>query len=154
MNKGKYFRTAEMIGEFLAIMGLLLRLYDVNGADLLLLFGALTLAMLSLISGAFVSKELIDYAPVSIDQPLTELGRVVAILSGLSLSVTLVGVLFRLLHWPGWQPQLVGGLVGCGIMAVAGFFIIRPNEPKLYFYYGYRMLVLGGIGFTLINSSF
>ena len=50
-------------------------------------------------------------------------------LTGFSLAVAIIGLLFRMMHWPGGFTMLIAGIVGLAISAIAWllYFHSRKN---------------------------
>lgn len=148
------FRNIETGIVFVCIVGLALRLFELQFADLLLMIGMLSLSFFYLFTGlAFNQKELKKLSPVRTDTELTGLAKGTTFIAFLGMSVACVGILFRLLHWPGWQPQLMSGCVGSIVGLIGSYFIIRVQEPKVHQIILYRVGALIPISLVLINQS-
>ncbi len=63
------------------------------------------------------------------DERGSRLWKFAMLLTGFSLAVVIVGLLFRLMHWAGGFTMLIAGIVGLAISAVAWllYFINRRN---------------------------
>jgi len=153
MRAQKLFGIAEMIALGIAIAGLSLRLLEINGSDMLLLIGMLFLAFLYLLLGVLTSDETQKYFPVPLEEKLTQVRRITLIAGGIGLSVIITGILFRLLHWSGWQMQLMVGMGGCAISILLAFFTLRIAEKKTYQFITIRLLVALGMSLMLFRSS-
>ena len=149
MNAGKYFRNAETIIVFICIIGLTFLLFDIPSGPMVVMIGLLTLSFFYMALGGVIMGEQYQISPVPIDTGLTFLARVISIICGLSLAIGIVGILFRLMHFPGWEPQLIAGMVGSGVGLIGSFVVIRPQEPKLHQYLFYRIVMVLGIGVVI-----
>lgn len=154
MNQGKYYRASEQVAIGLCIGGLALRLLEMPLADILLMAGLLTLGFLYLLSGIILRNDAwIHWYPVTVETDITPLARIIGLVSGLGMSVASVGILFRLLHWPGWQQQLMVGMVTSAVALIGVFFVVRQQETKLYQYLSYRLVMMLGMGILLTIKS-
>lgn len=74
-----------------------------------------------------------------------------SVITGLVLSLTVIGMLFKLQFWPGAEFNLMMGLGGCVAVLVA-LFGIHSRRPLAEHYFNalrYRLVVIGLIGFCL-----
>lgn len=151
---GKIYRTVEQIAIFICIVGLTLRLLEMSFAENLLMIGLLTLAFIFLFAGIIIRNDKwLSYYPVPIETDITPLASLIGLVSGLGLSIASVGILFRLLHWPGWQQQLMVGLISSAVALIGVFLVIRQQETKLYQYLSYRLIMIIGMGILLTIKS-
>ena len=56
--------------------------------------------------------------------------RLAFISGALFSSLLLLGILFKLMHWPGAGPILVFGLVGNAILSIPSIAIYQYNKNK------------------------
>lgn len=79
-------------------------------------------------------------------------GRIVgAIGTGLALSVSAVGIVFKLQSWPGASLQLMISIVGLGAVLIVSLFKIRKNTDGYYVNLLKRVLLFGAISLALLS---
>ena len=124
-----FMRTIAIAGVACTLLGLLLRMKGMHTGDTLLIVGISVLAIV-----AFFLGQLFPY-PVSekeeVEEGLRPMWKFVMTLTGYSLAVALLGLLFRIIHWPGGMVMLaigVGSLLLCGIAWL--FVIHKKNSIK------------------------
>jgi hypothetical protein len=69
-----------------------------------------------------------------------------AVLTGLAIATTLIGVLFTVQSWPGSKVNLSGGLMGLLIAFIVGFLKYRKSKSNYYINIFKRIVIYGGIG--------
>lgn len=127
-------KIAEFILAGIAFIGLLMNLllFPGGGAILTVFLSMLSMFYLSL-SFLIFNPEIISKQPAdqvrSKAKPLRIIGSVG---TGIGLSIALVGILFKMMHWPGAAAMLLVGGVVTGIVAV--IVIIRIMTTKSVFY--------------------
>lgn len=137
----------EKVLASIALLGILFRLMHWPGGAFLLIIAIGILSMVYFPFGFyFLSGRTIQQQSV----PLS-LGV------GMGLSTTIVGILFKLMHWPGALVMLIVG----NVTVVVLWFVVRALDKKnqdesLVGYYKnmmVRMTVIGGWGLALMVTS-
>lgn len=152
MKKGQYLRNLESAAILIAAIGLSLQLLD-KSFPLLIMLGLLTVAFCYLLMGILTQGPYMEYFPIAIEHDLTPLHQKIILITGLGMSVSAVAILFRLMHWEGWQMQMMVGLGSTTVAIILNVLFIRRREPKLFQYMGYRALMLVVMQFILMESS-
>ncbi len=73
-----------------------------------------------------------------------------AIGAGVALSITTLGVLFKLLSWPGATVNLIAGLLGIIIVLIIGTIKYFNNKSDFYLTIFKRAGLFGGLGLVLL----
>lgn len=147
-------RNAELFVVFIVSIGLALRLLEVEMADTILMFGLLTLGFVYLGFGYLMLSTGATYMPVgNPTDPMTGLAKFISGASGMSMSVSAVGICFRMLHWPGWQMMLMNGVIACAICLLAVYLVVRIQHDKLAGFMNYRLAMMIGMSLLLMYSS-
>lgn len=113
-------KIAELIIAGIAFIGLLMNLLIIPGAGAILVVFLSTLSMfyfglsVMLFNPEIISKHTADQVQ-SKTKPLRIIGSVG---TGIGLSIALVGILFKMMHWPGSHAMLLVGGIIIGIIAV------------------------------------
>ena len=124
-----FMRTIAIAGLACTIVGLLLRMKGMHTGDTLLIVGMSVLAIVALFLGQLFSYPASEKEDVA--EGLRTMWKFVVTLTGYSLTVALLGLLFRIMHWPGGMIMLgigVGSLLLCGIAWL--FVIHKKNSIK------------------------
>lgn len=106
----KWVRIAERIFIGMAIVGLLFKIQHYPGHQLLLAVGLSMLSLLYFIRAFFPSRR------------QSTLSKVSAVFSNVGRAVLLVGVLFKMEHFPGASALLLVGLAVLSLGFVGGIF--------------------------------
>jgi hypothetical protein len=69
--------------------------------------------------------------------------------AGVALSLTAIGVLFKLLSWPGASVNLMAGLLGLMIVATIATIKFSNNKSNYYLPIFKRITLFGVLGFVL-----
>ena len=83
---------------------------------------------------------------------ITSLRITGAIGAGIALSVTSLGVLFKLLSWPGATVNLEIGLLGLIIVGIIGTIKYVINKSNFYLPIFKRTILFGVLGIVLIST--
>lgn len=73
-----------------------------------------------------------------------------SIAAGLTLSITVIGILFKVMHWPGASVNLIFGFSGILIVSVISIVKYLKTKSPYYTKILSRNLVFGGIALFLI----
>lgn len=73
-----------------------------------------------------------------------------AILTGLALSMTIIGLLFKFQSWPGATMNLAIGLLGLVIALIVGTIKYSKTKSDYYTKIFKRIAVYGGLGVILL----
>ena len=121
-----FMRTIAIAGVACSIVGLLLRMKGMHTGDTLLIVGISVLAIVALFLGQLLSYPASEKE--ELEEGLRTMWKFVVTLTGYSLAVALLGLLFRVMHWAGGMMMLaigVGSLLLCGI---AWLFVIQKKN--------------------------
>lgn len=108
-------RTTELICLSLAVLSAVFKIFQLSGADVLLIVSLTALAFLYFYFGfaLFNNLRFRDIFKQETYQSVPARKLIYAALSGIFLSVSVLAFLFNLLHLPGAFVMLTVGLVGC-----------------------------------------
>ena len=104
-----FMKKLALLGAVLTLVGLLMKLRGMSGGTLLIT-GMGMLAVVSYFLGWLIP------CPTFLGMPIW---RFAMLLTGFSLAVAILGVLFKMMHWPGNMKLLIAGLGGMVCSAVA-----------------------------------
>ena len=121
-----FMRTLAIAGVACTVMGLLFKMRGLHTGATLLIVGISVLAIVAIFLGQLFPN------PVSENKKTVEnlrpMWKFVMTLTGYSLAVALLGLLFRIMHWSGGMMMLaigVGSLLLCGI---AWLYVIHKKN--------------------------
>lgn len=132
------------------IIGLLAKFFDIPGCEILLIISS---AILSII-----------YFPLSFyffsDKTLKTQNIPLSIAGGMFISITVLGILFKLMFWPGAAIQLFAGIITMPILLLVTFLLFKnlKNNDLVVYYKNYLLrtifwTVLCFVSFTLSNKQ-
>jgi len=127
-------KKAEIILVGLAIISIILRLMHLVGANIVTVLSFTFLACLYFYFGFAIFNDirLRDIFKKASYQDISALRIIGAIVTGIAISMAIVGMEFRIMRWPGASIMLmVGGLVLCLLTVMA---LIRYFSAKAPFY--------------------
>lgn len=139
-----------MAGLF--ILALAMYLFIIPGGSFLILLTLLMLSMLYFYFGfaIFNGIRLRKLFKKESYEGATALKIIGAVVTGMSLSLTLIGTLFKLLRWPGGAVSLFAGCVF--LLAIAVISLVKYTRHKSVYYVRVlkRVAAFGGLGFVLL----
>lgn len=147
-------RNAEQVTVAVVILGLILRLLEIELADTILMIGLLTLSFVYLMFGMLAINNNLQYLTIAqTGDTLTTVAKMISGLCGLAMSIAAIGIMFRILHWPSWQFMLMTGVVACAVCLLLCYLVVRPQHEKLASFLNYRMVMMLGMSLLLMYSS-
>jgi len=149
-------RFLERVFIFLFIFGVAGRLFHWQGYDVFWFIAILGLAWLYFsfgfllytgirIQGIF-KKESYRLVPVT--------NFIIAIVAGIIHCIMLIGILFKIQHWPGGRNMLSGGLMASLILSILAFLVSGGAKSKLFLNILGRTLVIVVISLSLLTNPF
>ena len=111
-----FMKTVAVLGVALFVVGIVLKLTGVQKGETLLITGG---GMLSVVS-FFLGK--LFPCPLHVGEALWKFSMS---LTGFALAVTIMGLLFVIIHWPGGDKMLVIGVGTLVICAISWLFFLR-----------------------------
>jgi hypothetical protein len=145
----------KALEKFLAafcIISLGFQFAGLTGSAFLILLAFLSLASYYFVFGFAVFNS-ITFGGLFKNESYKEVNilRVVgAIVSGISISTIVVGILFKLFSWPGANEEIVTGVIPGLVILVVGAFRYRKSKAKYYLEIFYRLTFYTGIGIISI----
>lgn len=144
-------KKLEFILTILFSISLTLYLFDIPGFSL---FGVAQMGILSLIYfwfGIIIFNKIsfrkmfkkTSYKDISWNKLIGTFA------TGIGLSFTILGILFKFMFWPGANAILTNGLTILGVVLMISIVKFGSNKSHFYKLIFYRILVFGGIGFSL-----
>ncbi len=147
--------TTEKILFGLFIFGLVLKEFDMTGADLLLLFSAAIASTFYYVMGFFLIndinlKDIFKRETTQNLKPLFILGPIIA---GWDFSLIILGILFKILLFPGADILLFSGLILLTILTIASHFWVKKKYPEIFkrFFFRASIFVFGAVVFSIIT---
>ena len=121
----------------LIIMGALFKSMHWPGAGMMIVLGASSLSMYAILVSGFIKFSNI-LSPPSIDEQFKMFASKLKILA-LSTSIVIIGLLFKIQHWPGAGPMLIVGMTSMAVVSIFYMvsFLVKKEEikftPPLFF---------------------
>src|SRR5690606_32351133 len=150
--KNRPMRKTEIVLIILGALGLTMRLLHLPGGSLFILLPFLILGLTYMYLGFALFND-IRFVKVfrkdSYDniKPTRIIG---AIMAGVSLNVSIIGIIFRFLSYPGASIILIIGLISTSIVAIVSISKIRKNSDRFYLNILKRIAVFGTLCFILV----
>lgn len=144
-------KKLEIVLVVLMILSLGLKFMELPGSDLLLVMSATLLSLLYYLFGfalfnQIAGREILQRAAYS----NTNARQIVfAIGFGMTLSVLILGMLFRLMMYPGGMFMLIIGLGSTLLFLLIALFFFQKDRNSLFRETLIRALIFGSIGITL-----
>ncbi len=111
-----FMKTLAVVGGVLFVAGIVMRLSGVQKGETMLITGAGTLSIVSFFLGRLFP------CPFHVGEILWRLSMT---LTGFALAVTIMGLLFVIMHWPGGDKMLMIGIGTLVICAISWMFFLR-----------------------------
>lgn len=145
-------KKAEIILGTVAIVSLILNLLNVEGA------GVLTVLSLSTVSTFYMYLSFALFNNIRLRKifkkgsykVISKMRIIGAILIGLALSITTVGLLFKFQSWPGASFNLGFGLFGLLVGLIVGLIKFQKTKSDFYTKIFKRIAIYGGLGLILM----
>ena len=117
-----FMKKLALMAAVLTLVALVLKLRGLQQGNTLLIVGMGTLSIVALFLGRLFPCP---------DERGHGLWKFAMLLTGFSLAVAIMGLLFKIMHWPGGNTNLIVGIVGLSISAIAWFLYFR-NRKNIY----------------------
>jgi hypothetical protein len=145
-------KKAEVIFGMLTLVAITLNLLLIPGGVPLSVLCLSTLAMYNacLSFALFNEIRLRDIFQKTSYQGISLLRIIGAILTGISLSVVIIGILFKIQNWTGSSSNLTIGLTGLCIALIVGLIKYLRSRSPYYSRIFVRIAVFGSIGLFLL----
>jgi hypothetical protein len=148
-------KTLERILAIGILIALILKFSLVPGGDTLTLWTMMLLACIYYPLGFLFFNHIklrsmfksTSYKNVTISK------IVFSVVTGLGLSIIVVGSLFKLLNFPGANTMLLSGLIITAIVSVISITLLIKNNDATSEFVLWRAGIVGGIGVFLILTS-
>lgn len=145
-------KKIEKITVIVATIGLVLSFFRLPGSSIMITLSFSLLAMLYMyLSFAFFNE--IPLKSIFKKQSYKGINKrrlIGAVLVGFALSITVVGLLFAFMAWPGVSTTLLPGLVGLLIAVVVVLIKYQKTRANFYTKIIKRMVILGGLGLLFV----
>ena len=145
-------KKGEIIIATLSLIALGLNLLLIPGGGVLTVLTLSTLSMLymNLSFALFNGIRLRNIFKKDSYKGISTMRIIGAVGTGLALSMTIIGLLFKFQSWPGASLNLGAGLVGLLIATVIGTIKYFRNKSDFYTKIFKRIAVFGGLGLILM----
>lgn len=145
-------KKIELIVGLISLLSLVLNLLLVPGG------GVLTILMLSIFSMLYFALSIVILNNIGLRSAFKKesykgisTARIIgSIATGIALSITIIGVLFKFQSYPGANLELIYGLTGLIIVLIVGLIRYIKTKNKFYIDVFKRLLIVGGFGLMLI----
>ncbi len=117
-----FIKRLALMAAVLTLVALVLKLRGMQIGNTLLIVGMATLSIFAFFLGWLFPCP---------DERGSRLWKLSMLLTGFSLAVVIIGILFRIMHWPGGITMLIAGLGGLAVSAVA-WFLYFQNRKNFY----------------------
>ncbi len=135
------------------ILGLIMTIFHLPGSNILTIISLFLLSMLYFYLGFAIFNN-IRFRKVF--QKKSYKGKstsriIIGIGTGLALSVSIIGILFKFQLWPGETVQLGIGLFGLGIIILISLFNLKKDPDKYYLDVLKRAIIIATISIFAIS---
>ncbi|MCU4166090.1 hypothetical protein [Carboxylicivirga caseinilyticus] len=148
-------KKIELILGIIVFIGFLMYLFLVPGSTLLILLslGLLTIFYYVFSILLFNKIELKQNISAKTFKGISKLRIIISIASGLALSLTCGGILFRILHYPGAKKLLFLGLIATLIVLITSIIKFVRDKDNCYLMILNRLTIIGALGLILVLIS-
>ena len=145
-------KKVEIILGTIAIIALLLNLLNIKGGGVLIVLSLSTISILYmyLSFALFNDIRLRNIFKKESYKGISRMRIVGAVLTGLALSITIIGLLFKFQSWPNASINLGFGLFGLLIGLVVGLIKYKRTKSDYYTRIFKRIAIYGGLGLILM----
>ncbi len=145
-------RKTEIVLIVLGALGLTMRFLHLPGASLFILLPFLILGLTYMHLGFALFND-IRFVKVFRRDSYNNIKatRIIgAIMAGLALNVSILGIIFRFLSYPGASIILLIGLITTSIVTIVAIIRIRKNSDRYYLNILKRIAIFGTLCFILV----
>ena len=121
-----FMRTLAIAGVACTVMGLLFKMRGLHTGATLLIVGISVLAIVAIFLGQLFPNPVSENKEVAGN--LRPMWKFVMTLTGYSLAVALLGLLFRIMHWSGGMMMLVIGVGSLLLCGIAWLYVIHKKN--------------------------
>jgi hypothetical protein len=125
-------RTEKIVAAFI-LLGFIFRFFHIPGSAIILTVSLMTISMIYF-GGAFY---------FFCDQRLKNQNIALSIVSGFFLSLVQIGILYKVLFWPGGQIFLFLSIISTPVLLALTFFLKTKAAGNLNKYYKNMLLRIG-----------
>ncbi|MFP9113070.1 hypothetical protein ACLI1A_03965 [Flavobacterium sp. RHBU_3] len=150
-------KLTEKILGFIILIGLTLKVFYIPGANMLLVAGTFLLANFYLVFSFLLLNNV----------PLTKMASkgafahtnsahiIGSIITGFTLMLAIIGITFRIMHWPGSLPMLLASVPPSLIIALICFAKLRGYARTFYIGILIRLAIFGipALIFTVLGFA-
>lgn len=141
----------EIIISCLAVIAIILKFIGIPGSGLIVVLTLMTLAITYYFAFALFNNIRLRTIFKSSSYRYTNTKRIVgSVVLGLSLSLVIIGLLFKLQLWPGAAIQLNTGLVFLAICFIVAMINFMKSRDEFYLPLFKRIAVVGGFGLFIL----
>ena len=127
-------RTLRFLEKFfivLTVIGILLKLTGAGGGGIFIVTGSFFLSIIYFFGTYFLLQE-----------PATKKGILwLSVFTGITFSICVVGILFKLQFWPGAEINLLTGMVLCALTVIVAIFLRNRKEADEGMHNYFRVLI-------------
>lgn len=125
--------------------------YDISGINIVLVLTVSALSLLYFYSGIAVPVQLIPKGSLPrASENNSFLGAASGLLGGMGASIFLLGLLFKIMHWPFANIQIYIGLPMICLSLLVSLLQVRKNNLKIHNAMIKRMSVFALLGILLV----
>ena len=148
-------KKSELLFGLMALLALALRFFALNGGPQLMIIALSGLALLYF----YLGFALLNHIPFrklfrkESYRAISGMRIFGAVAAGTALSQVVIGILFKLLRWPGAHEMLLIGLVGLSLVFVVAGIRYLQSRAAFYSSLFLRLAVFGCVGLLLFMQS-
>ncbi|NPA34146.1 MAG: hypothetical protein GXO48_04355 [Chlorobi bacterium] len=146
-------KKVELILAIVAIVSVVLKVYSVEWAFMLALFSLTTLAMLYFYSGVYYPAGVWKLKSVfssNGSENVDKFQKLVSLIAGISIALTILGVLFKIMNWPQATVQLQMGIIGTALSTLLVLFKYAKSKPEYFLSVIKRTAIYGSLGILVL----
>jgi hypothetical protein len=144
-------KKTELILGIIISLSVIMNLLMIPFAGPLNVVSIGALAMIYVPLGYFIfnNTKLSDLSDQEVSKGISTMKAIGTIGLGVALSITLIGILFKLMRWPGANTNLAAGLFLQGIILIIAYLRYSQNKSSDYIIIFKRIAIIGGTGLIL-----
>jgi len=136
-------KIVERILVGIGVFGIVLKLLHWPGGNIALVLSLMLLSLFYFAASYFLYNptQMVVVDGYSYKQTSTK-KALLAVITGMSMPVALIGLLFRLMHWPGAAVMLLVGLVTIAPIAILNLVLFLNRKDEFYQPLAIRTLIV------------
>ncbi len=147
-------KIAEKILAALSILGMLLRMAHISGGAMLSILALGIFSMFYFAAGFFLFNPTQTNEVNGLQYKTTNVKRVViAVFTGMTLSVALIGFLFKLMRWPGALAMILIAIISLIPIVIVAAIRLQKTNADFYKQVLIRSVIFGLLALGIFVAS-